>query len=182
MRIQALTDKLREERTLSDAEFEELFAILSQGASGPCADQVRICDDIPQAVCSPRKQSFTRQPVRSGKSITAKTYICAASLSSPITAAMTAAIAASAGATGMLSATGSPKNRSWTAAHRGMFWDFGLLSCRAEKTSLTPMKKSAISSLPSAASIRTARSRSRSERRPESPIRLTKTPALTDTC
>lgn len=55
MRIQALTDKLREERTLSDAEFEELFAILSQGASGPCADQVRICDDIPQAVCSPEE-------------------------------------------------------------------------------------------------------------------------------
>ena len=55
MRIQALTDKLREERTLSDAEFEELFAILSQGASGPCADQVRICNDIPQAVCSPEE-------------------------------------------------------------------------------------------------------------------------------
>ena len=55
MRIQALTDKLREERTLSDAEFEELFAILSQGASGPCADQVRICEDIPQAVCSPEE-------------------------------------------------------------------------------------------------------------------------------
>ena len=52
MKIQTLIDRLERERTLSDAELEELFAILAQAHKGPGAGKVQICADIPQAVCS----------------------------------------------------------------------------------------------------------------------------------
>lgn len=52
MRIQTLIDRLERERTLSDMELEELFAILAQAHKSPGADQVQICEGVPQAVCS----------------------------------------------------------------------------------------------------------------------------------
>ena len=115
-RTQELVRLLETRQTLSDGEFYELFDLLEDAGADSAGRHVQICDAIPAAKCTPEEE------------------VLYAAARTRTTAETTASIAESAEATQKWSATGLVRSRSFNAASKAMHWDFGPLSCRAEKT------------------------------------------------
>ena len=54
-RTKELVKLLEKEHTLSDGEFGELFDILGKAGEDPANRDIRICGEIPEAMCTPEE-------------------------------------------------------------------------------------------------------------------------------